>query len=204
MNPFLTYLPLAFLIVGCASDTVVTETPVMMVPNTAGTTIAPQRVGAVRNGEILKAYKINPYIDPNNRKIRHDGHTIARVEQDPTWNLRPNNTSELLDGPNTQAPLSAYAPMPLTTELQTTLAQQQRYSAAILEVAKAQDNQLKTMDKALSEMNAVAQQNAELKAHLAKVQTDLEKIKQEEAAAKEKQETKATQDALPFYKKWVK
>ena len=58
-----------------------------------------QNEANVRLPEVVKAYSINRYQDPNNPDIMHERHVIYRREQDSNWRLLSNADRQILVGP---------------------------------------------------------------------------------------------------------
>jgi hypothetical protein len=60
---------------------------------------------ATRLGPVVKAYRIGAYVDPNDRRIVHAGHTVYRVEREAGWRLadkvRPADRSDYQAAPST-------------------------------------------------------------------------------------------------------
>lgn len=65
-----------------------------------GTTLPSEGIESVRYAENLKAYPLARYIDPNNRRLMHEAHTIYRVETTPKWNLHSEQLATIERGPD--------------------------------------------------------------------------------------------------------
>ncbi len=59
-------------------------------PTVSGTTVSKKRMTAVRTPEVVKAYSVGRYADPNNPETMHEQHTVYRREQGPDWNFLPD------------------------------------------------------------------------------------------------------------------
>lgn len=66
----------------------------------------PASVG-VRIPEVVRAYAVGAYIDPEDPSVRHDAHWVQRVESPARWDLRP------------ALPLPAALPEPLSVAIAT-------------------------------------------------------------------------------------
>ena len=62
------------------------------------TSIPIESAANVRIGEVVKAYPINRYIDPADRKVMHERHVVYRVEEDAAWRLTSNAQQQILVG----------------------------------------------------------------------------------------------------------
>lgn len=58
-----------------------------------------QNEANVRLPEMIKAYAVNRYKDPNDPRIMHERHVMYRKEQDPDWRLASNAERQILVGP---------------------------------------------------------------------------------------------------------
>ena len=81
---------LSALFAGCES-TPPTPEPKPMIPAViAGMNVPPDDMENVRYGEAVKQYRSGRYIDPNNTRVMYERNVVYKVEDDATWNLRPN------------------------------------------------------------------------------------------------------------------
>jgi len=81
---------LAALLTGCSSTPPPPEPKPMIPALIAGMNIPPDDVENVRYGEAVKQYRSGRYIDPNNTRIMYERNVVYKIEEDATWNLRPN------------------------------------------------------------------------------------------------------------------
>lgn len=196
-------LLLPLVIAACQTPEPIIETPVI-VADTTGNTIAQNQISKIRTSEQLKAYRINPYQDPNNPNIRHDAHMITRIEQSAAWNLRPYNVAPIIEtGPNTELYPPAHQPIPVNGEMEETLTKQKLYTAAILEAAKVQDQQMKVLQESVQQLTLIKAENQTLKQTVQTLNNTLTELKEAETQRKKKEEEEAKKAALPFYKKWI-
>lgn len=49
---------------------------------------------AVRYPEVVRAYHIGRYVDPNNDLVMHEQHIVYRVEENTRWDLHPSAAAE--------------------------------------------------------------------------------------------------------------
>jgi uncharacterized small protein (DUF1192 family) len=157
---FLSSLVLLSLLVGCAakkeSRSVRVEVP--------ATGILSDDVRKVRTPEIVKAYPVGRYVDPNFPDQVHERHTVYRREQAAEWNYRPSKPYPLLLGPVVAEsnPSSSYYSK---TNSEQTNAQQKAYAEALLE----QNVALKRRIDELQQKDSTIQN----------LQTEIERLKKE-------------------------
>lgn len=65
----------------------------------SGTRVSARQMPSVRTPEIVKAYPVGRYTDPNYPDEMHERHTIYRREQSPKWNYLPDRPYALPMGP---------------------------------------------------------------------------------------------------------
>ena len=81
---YIALIPLVFL-ASCASRPQYVFQPVPPPP------VEP--VEAVRYGEVVRAYHIGRYVDPNHPETMHEQHPVHRIETSARWNLHPGRSS---------------------------------------------------------------------------------------------------------------
>jgi hypothetical protein len=100
---YLALIPLVF-VASCASR----PKPQIVVRPAQPPAVEP--VEAVRYAEIVRAYYIGRYVDPNHPETMHEQHPVYRIETSARWNLHPGS----LNAVNSLNPTrdSAFAPPP--------------------------------------------------------------------------------------------
>lgn len=153
---YLALIPLVF-VASCASRPQVALRP------TRPPAVEP--VEAVRYGEVVRAYHVGRYVDPNHPETMHEQHPVYRIEVSARWNLHPGplNTVNLLNPP----PDAAFAP-PLTNDVLVAEMNRQRETTArvLLEATKLAQS-YGELQAVLREMKNVARNNALLSVRLA-------------------------------------
>jgi hypothetical protein len=72
---------------------------------------------SIRQGETIKAYGVNRYVDASDSRMMHERHAVYRLEQQPAWVTRsPKSQNEILLGPVVGLKKPEYAPEPLPGE----------------------------------------------------------------------------------------
>jgi hypothetical protein len=158
-----------------------TEVPMRAV-SVPGTELPLPEESSVRYGEVVKAYEVGPYVDPADPKVRHDAHTVARVEQDAAWDLHPNKDVKAQRGPATMAVDPAMQSNPLTAEFEQELEKQKKYSATIISQNDAMSDRLEKLNREAEKYEKANEENAALKSALEENRKVLEQLRQEVTA----------------------
>jgi hypothetical protein len=126
---FLSCIILLSLLAGCAIKKETRSARRVGVP---GTAIAADDARKVRTPEIVKAYPVGRYIDPNFPDQMHERHTVYRREHAAEWNYRPSKPYPLLLGPVVAEsnPSSSYYSKTNSEQIN---AQQKAHAQALLE-----------------------------------------------------------------------
>jgi len=153
------YLPLLplLLVASCASH------PKLNVRPLPPPAVSP--VGAVRYGEVVRAYSVGRYVNSNHPEMMEEGHPVYRIEVSARWNLHPGspNTVNLLNPP----PDAAFAP-PLTNDvIIAEMNRQREETALVMQQALRLAQSYSELQKIFAEMKNVARDNAILGARLA-------------------------------------
>ena len=158
---FLCCIILLSILVGCA---IKKETRSVLRIAAPATAIGADDARKVRTPEIVKAYPVGRYIDPNFPNQVHERHTVYRREQAAEWNYRPSKPYPLLLGPVVAEsnPSSSYYSKTNSEQIN---AQQKAYAEALLE----QNVALKRRIDELQQKNSTIQN----------LQTEIERLKKE-------------------------
>jgi hypothetical protein len=118
----LHYLFPALLLAGCASSR---PTTVDTGPGPLPQKHAASEPASVRTPDMVKAYPVGRYEDPNDPDVMHEGHTIYRAETSSQWDTDPNEPTCLPLGPGEMATANpAQEHTALTAELEQRLKQE--------------------------------------------------------------------------------
>ncbi len=115
-------------------------------------------VEAVRYADVVRAYHVGRYVDPNHPQTMHEQHPVYRVEASAHWNLHPGalTTASLLNPP----PDAAFVPPPTNDAIFAEMNRQrditERVMAEALKLARSYDE----LRQIISEMKSVASSNA--------------------------------------------
>lgn len=174
------------LLAGCATHpkTVLVSPLPRDVP---GTTLPSEGIESVRYAENIKAYPVNRYVDPANRGLMHEGHTIYRVETSARWNLRPNQPVAVPLGPSVAVVRNPAAhPGPLPGELTAELSRQKEATRTVIAQGERLSGSIDRLQNALGQTAEMAQAQQKMQAEITRAQRrieQLEKDQQERAAA---------------------
>ena len=172
--PWLISMP--FLLVACATK------PARVVDMSAraapGKTLPSDGVESVRYSENIKAYPLGRYVDPNDRRIMHEGHSIYRVETTAKWNLHPNEPVAVPLGP-VHVRDSARTTAPIGNELVAQLNQQKEATKAIVQGGQAVSQKLGERAGKMQQTQEIAAQNAVLKQEVNTAKQRLDALEEE-------------------------
>lgn len=114
----------------------------------------------VRLPEHVKAYAVNRYIDPANRRILHERHVLYRLENDADWRMRANANQQIIVGNTMSSSKLELQPIPLTKELASELTTQKRMRSQMEETQKKMMVAAEAMSGAATKLRgAVEEQN---------------------------------------------
>lgn len=152
---YLALIPLLF-VASCASR------PQIVVRPAPPAAVEP--VEAVRYSEVVRAYHVGRYVDPNHPETMHEYHPVYRIETSARWNLHPGSSAvtSLLNPP----PDAAFAPPPTNDVLIAEMNRQREATARVMEQAARLVQSYVELQKVVGEMKNVARNNALLGARL--------------------------------------
>jgi hypothetical protein len=111
--------------------------------------LPPMDTAAVRYPEILHAYHIGRYADPNDDLIMHEQHVVYRVEENTRWNFHPGPVDGNL--PALPPRDAAFAPAPVNDAILAEVNSQRLATTQIM-------MQARTLSAALSQFQTALQQ----------------------------------------------
>ena len=154
---YLALIPLVF-VASCAS-----RRPQLVVRPASPAAVEP--VEAVRYSEVIRAYYIGRFVDPNHPETMHEQHPVYRIESSSRWNLHPGpaNTVNLLNPP----PDAAFAPPPTNDAVISEMNRQREATARVMSEAGRLSRSYEELQNIFSQMKTVARNNALLGARVA-------------------------------------
>ncbi len=153
---YLALIPLVF-VASCASR------PQLVIRPAPPAAVEP--VEAVRYSEVVRAYYIGHFVDPNHPETMHEQHPVYRIETSARWNLHPGafHTVNLLNPP----PDAAFAPSPTNDVVIAEMNRQREATERVMSEAVRLSHSYGELQKMFSEMKTVARNNALIGARLA-------------------------------------
>ena len=139
MKPF-HLIPLLFL-TACSTTPKLTLQPLPQPPAADATTI--------RYPEIINAYHVGRYVDPNDGLVMHEQHVVYRVEENTRWNLHPGPVDRNL--PALPSRDATFAPAPVNDAILAEVNSQKAATAQIM-------IQARTLSAALAQFQTALQQ----------------------------------------------
>lgn len=116
----------------------------------------------VRTPEIVKAYPVGRYTDPNFPDEMHERHTVYRREESSGWNYQPNASYALPMGPT----VAKSNPSPgyyVQTDEEQRNAQQKAYAEALLEQNRAMKKRVEELQQEAAKVPELRQEVERLK-----------------------------------------
>ena len=146
---YFAFLPLLF-VAACATR------PQLVVRPLPPPAVEP--IESVRYGEVVRAYHVGRYVDPNHPETMHERHPVYRVEVSARWNLHPGprDTANLLSLP----PDAAFAPPPTNDVLIAEMNRQRESTARVMLEAARLAQSYGELQGMLTELKHVARTSA--------------------------------------------
>jgi hypothetical protein len=120
---------------------------------------------AVRYPEVLHAYHIGRYADPNDDLILHEQHAVYRVEENTRWDLRPATIVSNAFFPTVPASRdAAFSPVPVNDAILAEVNSQRLATAQIMMQARTLSAALTQFQTALQQTKTNLQETALLRA----------------------------------------
>jgi hypothetical protein len=153
---YLAVIPLV-LVASCASRPQLSLRP--------STPPAVEPVEAVRYGEVVRAYQVGRYVDPNHPETMYELHPVYRIEVSARWNLHPGspNVAKLLN----PSPDAAFAPAPTNDFVVAELNRQREATARVMQEAARLVQSYGELQAIVAEMKNVARNSVLLGVRLA-------------------------------------
>jgi hypothetical protein len=151
---------------------------------------------AVRYPEVLHAYHIGRYADPNDDSIMHEQHVVYRVEESTRWNFHPGPAvGDLPASPTRDA---AFAPVPVNDAVLAEVNSQRLATTEITMQARTLSAALAQFQTALQQTKTNLQETARLRVTVNEMQKRLDAINaaQEQPPAQSISTTNEPPDSL--------
>jgi hypothetical protein len=150
---YLALIPLLF-VASCASH----PTPRLVIKPLPRPAFEPAE--AVRYAEVVRAYYIGRYIDPNHPDVMNDQHPIYRVEEHSHWNLKRGVSCLPSIGWLNLPPDAAYAPPPTNDVIIAELNRQKDATQRVMWEASRLARSYDELQQVIRDMSVVAKNHA--------------------------------------------
>ena len=128
----------------------------------------------IRYPEVLHAYHVGRYADPNDDLIMHEQHTVYRVEENTRWNFHPGPADGNLPTPPPRD--AAFAPAPVNDAILAEVNSQRLATTEIMMQARTLSAALAQFQAALSQTKTNLQETARLRLTVNEMQKRLDAI----------------------------
>lgn len=134
---------------------------------------------AVRYPEVVRAYHVGRYVDPNDDQVMHEQHVIYRVEENTRWNLHPGPAG---GSPVAPAPKRnvAFSPTPVNDAILAEVNNQRLATVQIEMEARTLASALARFETALQQTKTNLQAMAVLRVQVSDMQQQLAALKADE------------------------
>ncbi len=129
---------------------------------------------AVRYPEVLHAYHVGRYADPNDDLIMHEQHVVYRVEENIRWNFHPGQAENNL--PAVPSRDAAFAPAPVNDAILAEVNSQRLATAQIMMQARILSSALSQFQIALQQTKTNFQETALLRVTVNDMQKRLDAL----------------------------
>ncbi|MEO8426133.1 MAG: hypothetical protein ABI651_03380 [Verrucomicrobiota bacterium] len=128
---------------------------------------AVEPIEAVRYAEIVRAYHVGRYVEPNQSDVMHEQHSMYRVEEHTRWNLKPATPCRTGVSPLNPPSDSAFTPAPTNDVILAEINRQREATERVMSEAFRLARSYDELQKVIKEMSAVATNHVTLNARLA-------------------------------------
>ncbi len=168
---YLSLIPLLF-VASCASRPAprVVVQPLLSPPA--------EPVEAVRYTEVIRAYHVGRYVDPNHPDVMHEHHPVYRVEAYSRWNLQPGHPCPAGVSPLNPPLDAAYSPPPTNDVVLAELNRQKDATERVMWEAFQLARSYDELQKVIKDMSVVAKNHRWMGARIANTErrvTEFEK-----------------------------
>lgn len=128
---------------------------------------AMEPIEAVRYAEVVRAYHVGRYVDPNHPLAMHEQHPVYRVEASARWNLHPGPlwpaTTNLLNPP----PDAAFSPPPVNDAVIAEIGRQREATDRVINEARRLAQSHEEFQRVIQQMQTVVTNQVRLSSRLA-------------------------------------
>ena len=161
------FIPLVFLS-ACSS------TPKLALRPQPPSTLA---ADTVRYPEVVRAYHIGRYVDPNDDMVMHEQHVVYRVEENTRWDLHPSRTASVgAVLPESISHDAAFSPLPVNDAVLAEVNAQRLATVQIMVQARTLSSALAQFQAALQQTRTNLQETAVLRAAVVQMKKRLDAL----------------------------
>lgn len=132
---------------------------------------------AVRYPEVVRAYHVGRYAEPNDDLVMHEQHTVFRVEENTRWDFRPGNVEKNSLLPATPvARDAAFSPAPINDDILAEVNAQRLATAQIMMQSRTLSAALMQFQNTLQQSRTNLQQTAALRATVSDMKQRLDAL----------------------------
>jgi hypothetical protein len=128
----------------------------------------------IRYPEMLRAYHVGRYADPNDDSLMHEQHVVYRVEENSRWDFHPGPAAEKM--PASPPRDAAYAPAPVNDAVLAEVNSQRLATSQIIMQAQTLSAALAQFQTALSQTKTNFQEIAMLRVSVNEMQKRLDAL----------------------------
>ena len=131
---------------------------------------ATEPLGDVRHAEVVRAYHVGRYVDPNHPLAMHERHPVYRVEVSAHWNLHPGPlwpaATNLLNPPLD----AAFSPPPVNDAVIAEIGRQREATERVLNEARRLARSHEQFQRVIQQMQSVVTNQVQLGSRLAQTE----------------------------------
>ena len=170
MKP-LVLIPILFL-ASCASP----RTPEVLVKSKSGPIV--DAAESLRFAEVLRAYHVGRYVDPNHPELMHEQHPVYRVEAYTRWNLKPGSSISAGLG-SAVGKDAAYSVPPTNDIVISELNRQKEATERVMWEASRLARSYDELQKVLNEMSSIVTNHALMNSRLSQTERRVAQFEKE-------------------------
>jgi len=141
---------------------------------------SPLAADTVRYPEVVRAYHVGRYADPNDDLVMHEQHVVYRVEENTRWDLRPLRAATIggsVAFPTEPAPRdAAFSPLPVNDAVLAEINAQKMATVQIMVQAQTLSSALAQFQTALQQTRTNFQETAGLRASVIEMKKRLDAL----------------------------
>ncbi len=131
----------------------------------------------VRYPEVVRAYHVGRYADPNDDLVMHEQHVVYRVEENTRWDLRPANAGgDVFFFAVPSSHDAAFSPLPVNDAVLAEINAQKLATVQIMVQARTLSSSLAQFQAALQQTRTNLQETAVLRAAVIQMKKRLDAL----------------------------